>query len=147
MFDLKRPALLVAASVAAATLAAPAFATTSSTTLHHTSLNARATKDAVKPGHKDRVVLTLRSGKKGIAGEESNFLVRMRRDVSTSSKWGAWMPVTATPGTKDGRYRIEVTMPASTKKGHKEQYEVKFAGDATHDYAKSRSHVFTVKAS
>ena len=147
MFDLKRPALLVAASVAAATLASPAFATTSSTTLHHTSLNARATKDAVKPGHKDRVVLTLRSGKTGIAGEESNFLVRMRRDVSTSSKWGAWTPVTATPGTKDGRYRIEVTMPTSTRKGHKEQYEVKFAGDTTHDYAKSRSHVFTVKAS
>jgi hypothetical protein len=145
MFDLKRPAVLVAASVAAATLASPAFATTPST-MHHTSLNARATKDGVAPAHKDRVVLTLRSGKTGIAGEESNFLVRMRRDVSTSSKWGAWAPVTAVPGVKDGRYRIQVTMPVTARKGQKEQYQVKFAGDAAHQYAASRSQVFVVTA-
>lgn len=147
MFDLKRPALLVAASVAAATLASPAFATTPSTTTHHTSLNARATKDATMPGHKDRVVLTLRSGKTGIAGEESNFMVRMRRDTTTSSKWGTWAPVTAVPGTKAGRYRIHVTMPTTSRKGQKEQYQVKFAGDATNHYAASRSQIFTVKAS
>ena len=146
MFNLKRPAVLVAASVAAATLASPAFATTPST-MHHTSLNARAAKDVVMPGHKDRVVLTLRSGKTGIAGEESSFLVRMRRDTSTSSKWGTWASVTAVPGTKAGRYRIQVTMPTTNRKGQKEQYQVKFAGDATHHYAASRSQVFTVKAS
>ena len=146
MFDLKRPAVLVAASVAAVTLASPAFATTPST-MHHTSLNARATKGAVPAGHKDRVVLTLRSGKTGIAGEESNFLVRMRRDVSTSSKWGTWATVTAVPGTKAGRYRVQVMMPPTARKGQKEQYQVKFAGDAANHYAASRSHVFTVKAS
>lgn len=154
MTFLKRPAVAVAAAtVAAATLATPAFASTptstptSTSTLHHTSLNARATKDAVAPGQKDRVVLTLRSGKTGIAGEEANFLVRMRRGTSTSSTWGAWASVTATPGTKDGRYRIQVTMPPSAHQGRKEQYQVKFAGDATHQYAASRSQVFTVRAS
>ena len=143
----QRPALLVAASLAAATLASPAVAATPSTTTHHTSLNARATKDSVAPGQKDRVVLTLRSGKTGVAGEESNFLVRMRRGVSTSSTWGAWTAVTATPGVKDGRYRIQVTLPPSTHHGRKEQYQVKFAGDSAHQYAASRSQVFTVTAS
>jgi hypothetical protein len=141
----KRPALLVAASLAAATLASPAVAADAST-LHHTSLNARATKDAVKPQHTDVVVLTLRSGKKALADESDNFQVRMRRGVGTSHAWSEWAAVAATPGAKDGRYRIEVTMPESIHKGRKEQYQVKFTGDEANGYHASRSQVFTVRA-
>ncbi len=141
----KRPAILVAATVAAAALGSPAFAATSSKP-HPTSLNARAGKAAVAPKHKDPVLLTLRSGKKGIAGEMANFLVRSRGDVSKSSKWGAWSHVLAVPGVKSGQYKIQVTMPASAKKGQKEQYQVKFSGDPVQKYAASRSEVFVVKA-
>jgi hypothetical protein len=137
-------AALAAASLGAATLAAPSFASTP--TLHHTSVNARATKDAVKPQHTDVVVLTLRSGKKALADEADNFLVRSRRGVSTSHAWGEWTPVAATPGAKNGRYRIEVTMPESIRKGRKEQFQVKFAGDEANGYHASRSQVFTVRA-
>ena len=137
--------VLAAASLGAVTVAAPALASTPST-VHHTSLNARATKDAVAPKHQDVVVLTLRAGEKALAGESDSFLVRTRRGVSTSHAWSEWAPVAAVPGTKDGRYRIEVTMPASITKGRKEQYQVKFAGDPANGYAPSRSQVFTVRA-
>lgn len=142
----KRPAILVAASVAAATIGSPAFAATS-TTAHPTSLNARPSKAAVAPNHRDPVLLTLRSGKSGVAGEMANFLVRSRRDVSKSAKWGAWGHVVAVPGAKSGQYEIRVMMPASAKKGQKEQYQVKFSGDPVQKYAASRSQVFIVKAS
>ena len=141
----KRPAILVAASVAAVAIGSPAFAATSSMT-HRTSLNARASRAAVAPKHKDPVVLTLRSGKSGVAGEMANFLVRSRRDVSKSAKWGAWSHVAAVPGSKSGKYEISVKMPASAKKGQKEQYQVKFAGDPAQKYAASRSEVFVVRA-
>jgi hypothetical protein len=138
-------ALLAAASLGAVTIAAPSFAAAPST-VHHTSLNARATKDAVKPAHTDVVVLTLRSGKKALAGESDNFQVRMRRGVSTSHAWSEWTAVAAEPGVKDGRYRITVTMPESIHKGRKEQYQVRFTGDTTNGYHASRSQVFTVRA-
>ena len=141
----KRPAIVVAASVAAVAIGSPAFAATS--TAHRTSLNARASKAAVAPRHRDQVTLTLRSGKSGVAGEMTNFLVRSRRDVSKSAKWGAWSHVVAVPGTKSGQYVTSVMMPASAKKGQKEQYQVKFAGDPVQKYASSRSQVFVVKAS
>ena len=141
----KRPAILVAASVAAVAIGSPAFAATSSSA-HPTSLTARASKAAVAPKHRDPVLLTLRSGKSGVAGEMTNFLVRSRRDVNKSAKWGAWSHVAAVPGAKSGQYEISVVMPASAKKGQKEQYQVKFAGDAVQKYASSRSEVFVVQA-
>lgn len=141
----KRPALLVAAGLAVAAVGTPAFAATAHA--HPTSLNARATRAVVAPRHKDTVDLTLRSGKNGVAGETANFLVRSRRDVSKSAKWGAWKPVAATAGAKSGQYTVTVTMPAQMKKGQKEQFEVKFSGDPAHHLAASHSQAFTVKAS
>lgn len=142
----KHPAILVATSLAATAIGSPAFAATSPKT-HPTSLNARASKAAVAPNHRDPVLLTLRSGKSGVAGEATNFLVRTRRDGSKSSKWGAWAHVAAIPGSKNGQYKVQVTMPASAKKGQKEDYQVKFSGDPVKQLAPSRSQVFIVKAS
>jgi len=144
---LNRPALAVTAmtvAAAAATFATPAMATTPTT--HPTSLNARAVKADVAPNHHDTVVLTLRSGKTGLANEEMNFLVRSRRAVSGTHTWSTWSSVTATPGTTAGRYRIQITMTPSAHKGQKEQYQVKFTGDPTNKYAASRSQVFVVRA-
>ncbi len=143
---LSRPAVLVATTLAVAVVGSPAFAATS-TKAHPTTLTARASKGTVAPKHTDTVNVVLRSGKAGVAGEESNFLVRSRRDVSKTAKWGAWTPVAATPGTTKGHYAITVTMPAKATKGQKEQFEVKFAGDAANHLARSHSQVFTVKAS
>jgi hypothetical protein len=146
MRTLPRPAILVSVAAAAAMIAVPTAAM-ASTTDARTSLNARAAKDVVAPKHQDTVYLTLRSHKTGVTGEEANFLVRTRRDTGTSpSAWSTWTAVTATPGTKAGRYRVTVTMPAKIGHGKKEQYQVKFAGDSTNHLAASRSQVFTVTA-
>ena len=141
-----RPAVLVATTLAVAVVGSPAFAATS-TKAHPTTVTAQASKGTVAPKHKDAVNVVLRSGKAGVAGEEGNFLVRSRRDVSTTAKWGAWTAVAATAGTTKGRYSISVTMPAKMQKGQKEQFEVKFAGDSANHLASSHSQVFTVKAS
>jgi hypothetical protein len=146
MRTLPRPAILISAATAAAMIAVPTAAM-ASTTDARTSLNARAAKDVVAPKHTDTVFLTLRSHKTGVAGEESHFLVRTRRDTGTSpSAWSTWSAVTATAGTKVGRYRVTVTMPAKIGTGKKEQYQVKFAGDSAKHLAPSRSQVITVTA-
>jgi hypothetical protein len=111
-----------------------------------TSLNARATKAVEAPRHQDTVVLTLRKGHSAVTGEDQNFLVRTRRDNGTST-WSSWQSVSATPGATAGRYRITVTMPAKIGKGKKQQYQVKFAGDAAKQLRSSRSQVVTVTAS
>jgi hypothetical protein len=144
MRNVTRPAILISAAVAAATVATPAFATTHTDV--PTSLNARATKHVVAPRHTDTLNLTLRKRKVGVAGEADHFMVRMRRDNATK-KWSTWAPVSATSGTKAGQYTVTVTMPAKIGKGKKEQYQVKFAGDAAKHLRASRSHVVTVTAS
>lgn len=144
MRKLFRPVILVSTVAALAAAGAPAFATASSTTVP-TSLNARAVKDVVAPRHQDTVVLTLRSRHAGVTGEADAFLVRTRRDNGTST-WSTWQSVSAVPGTKDGRYRVTVDMPAKIGKGKKEQYQVKFAGDAAKSLRSSRSQVITVTA-
>lgn len=145
MRNVSRPAILISAAVAAATMATPAFAS-SPTTDAHTSLNARASKSVVAPRHTDTVFLTLRSHQAGVAGEADHFAVRMRRDTSTTTKWSTWTTVAATPGTKDGRYQVSVTMPPKIAKGKKEQFQVRFTGDTARHLAASRSQVFTVTA-
>ena len=144
MRNVSRPAILITAALAAATLATPAFAS-SPTKDARTSLNARASKSVVAPRHTDTVFLTLRSHKAGVAGEADHFVVRMRKD-GTNAKWSTWSTVAATPGAKDGRYTVSVTMPAKIAKGKKEQFQVKFTGDSAHHLAASRSQVFTVAA-
>jgi hypothetical protein len=138
-----RPAVLISAATAAALVGTPAFA--SSATTVPTSLNARATKAVVAPRHHDTVHLTLRSRNAGVAGEADNFVVRMRRDNGTST-WSSWKSVTATPGATTGKYWVTVTMPAKIGHGKKEQYQVKFTGDATKHLGASRSQIITVTA-
>ena len=137
--------------IAVAVAGAPVFAAGNPThpaaKPHHTSVNASASKGVVAPKHTDTVNVTLRSGKSAVAGEESNFLVRSRRDVSDTAKWGDWSAVAATAGASDGHYTFSVTLPAKLTNGQKEQFQVKFAGDAANNLAASRSQIFTVKAS
>jgi hypothetical protein len=145
-----RSAALVATTLVVAVAGAPAFAAGSPTQPaakpHHTSVNARASKGVVAPKHTDTVNVTLHSGKSAVAGEESNFVVRSRRDVSNTAQWGNWAAVAASAGAVDGHYTISVTLPARLTKGQKEQFQVKFAGDAANNLASSRSQVFTLKA-
>jgi hypothetical protein len=140
-----RPAVVAAAAGITLAVAAPAVA--AMTGAHPTSLNLRATKATVAPKHHDTLNLTLRSGRHGVAGEESNFTLRSRRGTSTSSKWGAWAPVTAVAGKNAGQYVVTVTLPGTLHKGQKEQYEVAFTGDAANHLTRSHSQVVTVTAS
>ena len=141
-----RPAVLVATTLAVAVVGSPAFAATT-TKAHPTTVTAQASKGTVAPKHKDTVNVVLRSGKASVAGEEGNFVVRSRRDVSKTAKWGAWTAVTAIAGMTKGHYTMTVTMPAKMTKGQKEQFEVKFTGDSANHLASSHSQVFTVRAS
>lgn len=143
MRNVLRSAVPVTAALAVALVATPSFAATTSTV--PTSLNARAAKSEVAPRHHDTVHLTLRSRHAGVTGEADHFLVRSRRDNGTA-KWSHWRAVTATPGTDAGRYRITVTLPAKIGHGKKEQYQVRFDGDAAKHLRASRSEVFTVTA-
>jgi hypothetical protein len=142
---------LLAAGTVAAAGGAPAFAATLPVPPQHflsphaTSLHARAAKRVVAPGHDDTLMVTLEEGRKGVAGESQDFVVRSRRDARTA-RWSSWAPVAAMPRQQNGRYEITVMLPAGMKKGQNEQYEVRFRGDEARRLAPSHSQVITVKA-
>lgn len=142
-----RSAAVAVAALAATTIATPALAA-SKPMLKQTSLTARAAKSTVAPKHGDTLLLTLRSGKALVDTALTNFSVRSRHTTSPSStattKWGSWAAVTKVTETSPGHYAFKVVVP-NLKKGQKEQYEVKFAGDKTH--ASSHSQVLSVAVS
>lgn len=151
MRKLSHLSLLAAGTVAATAAVTPAFAATLPVPPQHflsphaTSLHARAAHRIVAPGHDDTVMVTLKEGRTGVAGESQDFVVRSRRDARTA-RWSSWTPAAATPRQQNGRYDITVMLPAGMKKGQNEQYEVRFKGDTVRRLAPSHSEVITVKA-
>lgn len=141
-----RPAALAAATIAAAALTAPAFA--SAPTSKPTSLNLRAIHGVVRVHHTDTFTATLSSAGKGVAGEAANLVVQERRAV-TSGHTRAWQNVTPPVAITDlgsGRYSFKLTpwSPPISKNTQRDQFRVKFLGDAAKHYNASHSQVITI---
>jgi 5-hydroxyisourate hydrolase-like protein (transthyretin family) len=134
---MKHTPLLVPAALAVAAAAAVGFAASaaaSAPATRPTSLTLHAAHVTTAPRHKDALTATLRSLGKPVAGEP----VTLESRTAGSRAFGN--PVDA--GTTDSNGQITVPLVPGNSKGHKEQYRVVFAGDATHKG--SRSAVITV---
>jgi 5-hydroxyisourate hydrolase-like protein (transthyretin family) len=123
----------VGASVAAASAAVPAVAATPAA--KPTTLALKAAHATVAPKHKVSLTATLKSHGKPVVGAS----VSLESRSAGSRKFGN--PV-AIDGVTDANGRIVVPVVPGNKKGHKQQYEVTFAGDAQHKA--SHSSVITI---
>jgi len=127
---------------AAVVLSAAAAAVTGSTTsafaarpaAHPTTLTLHAAHATIAPKHKDGLTATLRSLGKPVAGAP----VVLESRASDTRKFGNPTDI----GTTDDHGQVIVPVTPGNKKGHKEQYRVVFAGDATH--RASHSSVITI---
>jgi 5-hydroxyisourate hydrolase-like protein (transthyretin family) len=130
-------ALTLALGVAAATtlVAAPALA--AAPAVKPTALTLKAAHATVAPKHKVSLTATLKSQGKPVAGAS----VSLESRSQGSTKFGNPVPV---DGVTDAAGRITVPVVPGNKKGHKQQYEVTFAGDAQHKASHSRVITITV---
>jgi hypothetical protein len=133
-----------AISVAGAAIAGSANAAKPST--HRTHLTIHAAKSHPAPKRHDPFTVHLASGKQGVAGEGANLSL-WERTLKPSGHGTDWTDVTSA-GTVtdngDGSYAITGITPndPAPKSGHKDQFQVRFAGDST--YHASRSSVITI---
>lgn len=130
--SLSMPVLVGAAAAAIAGFAASA--TAAAPAVKPTSLTLHAAHATVAPKHKDSLTATLRSLGKPLAGEP----VALESRAAGSRKFANPTPI----GTTDSNGHVTVPVVPGNKKGHKEQYRVVFAGDATHKA--SHSSVITI---
>lgn len=142
------PRVLVATTAllaAGACLAAPALAA-GRPAAAPTRLTLHAAKGSVAPKKQDPLVVHLDSGRTGLEGEAA-ALTLMERSVRTSGVKTTWIDVTASATITDagsGKYVVTGVKPNDphAARGHKDQFQIRFAGDATHRH--SRSSVITV---
>jgi hypothetical protein len=134
MSALSRVFTLAAGSTVAAALATTS-AVAATPAARPTSLTLKAAHAAVAPKHKISLTATLKSSGKPVAGETLYLVSR----TAGSKKFGN--PV-AIDSVTDANGRLTVPVIPGNKKGHKQQYEVTFTGDAQHKA--SHSSVITV---
>lgn len=128
-------ASVVLAGAAAATIAGmTASAVAAAPAAKPTSLTLHASHASVAPKHKDSLTATLRSHGKPVAGEP----VALESRTAGSRAFANPTPI----GTTDDKGQVIVPVVPGNSKGHKEQYRVVFAGDATR--RASHSSVITV---
>lgn len=125
-------ALAAAAAAAITGVTTSAFAAPTAT--RPTALTLHAAHSSVAPRHKDTLTATLRSLGKPVA----NAPVVLESRAADTRKFGNPTDI----GTTDDHGQVAVPVTPGNKKGHKEQYRVVFAGDATH--RASHSSVITV---
>jgi hypothetical protein len=111
-----------------------------------TRVTVHAEKGAVAPKKQDPLVVHLATGHKGVEGEAANLTV-MERSLTGSGTPRAWNDVTAGATITDGgagKYVITGVKPNDPRAthGHKDQFQIRFAGDGS--YCHSRSSVITV---
>lgn len=135
---------LSAAVVAGAVVASAADAARPAT--HPTHLTLHAGKSSPAPKKHDPFAVHLDAKHHGVAGEAANLSL-WERTLKASGHGTDWTNVTS-DGTVtdngDGSYAITGITPNDPhpKAGHKDQFQVRFAGDGT--YRHSRSSVITV---
>jgi hypothetical protein len=139
-------ALTTLASAAAFCLTGAAVAGAAGPATHPTHLTIHAAKSHPAPKRHDPFTVHLGSGKQPVAGEGANLSL-WERTLKSTGHGTDWTNVTA-DGTitdnGDGSYAITGITPndPAPKNGHKDQFQVRFAGDST--YRASRSSVITV---
>jgi hypothetical protein len=111
-----------------------------------THLTIHAAKSHPAPKRHDPFTVQLASGHQAVAGEGANLSL-WERTANSSGHGTQWSDVTATATVTDngdGSYAITGITPNDphAKAGHKDQFQVRFAGDGT--YRASRSSVITV---
>jgi hypothetical protein len=111
-----------------------------------THLTVHAGKGHVAPKRHDPFTVNLDRGKTGVSGEAANLSL-WERTAKPSGHGTSWADVTS-DGTVtdngDGSYTVSGITPNDprAKAGHKDQFQVRFAGDST--YRRSRSSVITI---
>lgn len=131
-------AVLAAASLGLVGLAVvPANAATAKPVKAPTSLTLKAHHSTVAPKHKDTLTGTLKSGRTRIAGATVTL---EKRSAGSHKSW-----TVVTTKTTDANGHVTLTVTPGSHKGHKEQYELKYAGDATHKA--SHSSIITITVS
>jgi hypothetical protein len=137
---------IVALLAAGAITAAPAVAFAARPAAKPTHLTIHAGKDHPAPKSHDPFTVHLNSRHQGISGETANLSL-WERTAKSSGHGTEWADVTA-DGTVtdngDGSYTVSGITPNDphAKTGHKDQFQVRFAGDST--YQHSHSSVITV---
>jgi hypothetical protein len=136
----------VAAMCAAMCAAVPAMAVAAKPASAPTHLTIHAAKSHPAPKRHDPFVVHLNSRHDGLAGQASNLSL-WERNLKSSGATTKWSNVTADGTVSDngsGEYVVTGITPNDPhpKAGHKDQFQVRFAGDDTH--RASRSSVITV---
>lgn len=130
-----RPLALGAAALAATAMATPAFAATTTPT----SLTLKASHASVAPKHHDGFTATLKAGNKLLDGQK----VSLYEKKPGAKTW----TLVGSKSTVKGKVSFSV-VPAGTKKGQKDEFEVKYAGTKTAPkYGASHSHIVNVTLS
>jgi hypothetical protein len=139
---MKRMSLLapvvLASAAAVATLGFAIEAGAAAPTARPTSMTLHAAHATAAPRHKDALTATLRSHGKPLAGEP----VTLESRTPGSRRFGNAVDA----GTTDANGQVSVPVVPGNSKGHKEQYRVVFAGDATHQASHSAVITVTVVA-
>ncbi|HET6875993.1 MAG TPA: hypothetical protein VFH38_00535 [Jatrophihabitans sp.] len=138
-------ALSAAVLVGAGCVATPALASGRPAT-QPTRLTLHAAKDSVAPKRHDPLIVHLDSRHQGIEGETANLSL-WERSVIPGSHKTQWTDVTTDGTVTDdgaGKYVISGVTPNDphARHGHKDQFQVRFAGDT--GYRHSRSSVITI---
>jgi hypothetical protein len=138
--------VLALAAVGSVCIAAPALAAPGRPATVPTHLTIHAGKSHPAPKRHDPFTVHLDSKHTGLAGQAANVSL-WERTLKSSGSTTSWTNVTA-DGTVtdngDGGYAITGITPndPKPKAGHKDQFQVRFAGDSGH--RASRSSVITV---
>lgn len=133
-----RSTTVVALAIAVGSMGATsAFASTATPT----SLTLKAAHTTVAPKHRDSFTATLKAGTHVLAGQTVT-LYEKKPGAKT------WTKLTSKQTNSKGQATYSV-VPAGTKSGQKDEFEVKYAGGkiGTKTYAASHSKIVTVTLS